>query len=162
MIILVSSISLIYIYIVYIRIFVAHVYWHEIPGKLVKWSIIIRGRSRLNWHKIISGSLLLSTIKSCHKYYYYSIYAWLCQWKCQFLLIAARLKKIRLSHQTKCWLLLEKLVHMCVLASKIWPLFKKYLGKRYPILWWNQDNFNFLKGLFFGVKIKEKNHYLSK
>ncbi len=38
---------------------------------------------------------------------------------------------------------------MCVLACKIWPLFKKMLGKRYPFLRWNQEIFNSLKQPFF-------------
>ncbi len=44
---------------------------------------------------------------------------------------------------------------MCVLASKIWPLFKKLLVKKYPFLWWNQEIFNSLKQPFFSKSRKK-------
>ncbi len=58
-------------------------------------------------------------------------------------------------------------VHKCVLACKIWPLFKKMLGKRYPFLRWNQEIFNSLKQPFFSksrkkVKTFQKTLFLRK
>ncbi len=44
---------------------------------------------------------------------------------------------------------------MFVLTCKIWPLFKKILGKRYPFLRWNQEIFNFLKQPFFSKSRKK-------
>ncbi len=44
---------------------------------------------------------------------------------------------------------------MCVLAIKIWTLFKKLLGKKYLFLWWNQEMFISLKQSFFSKSRKK-------
>ncbi len=44
---------------------------------------------------------------------------------------------------------------MRVLACKIWPLFKKFLVKKYPFLRWNQEIFNSLKHAFFSKSRKK-------
>ncbi len=47
--------------------------------------------------------------------------------------------------------------HTCVLACKIWPLFKKLLGKKYPFSQWNQEIFNSLKQPLFSKSRKSQN-----
>ncbi len=47
---------------------------------------------------------------------------------------------------------------MCVLACKIWPLFKKLLGKKYPFLRWNQ----LFKTTFFFSKSRKKGYNFQK